>query len=51
MERSKAGTKKKEVLTAYQYLIKINNSKHNIEVFYKIWKKYNEIQLTKNKMD
>ena len=27
-----------------------NNTKHNVAVFYKIWK-YNEIQLTKNKMD
>ena len=46
IERSKAGTKKKEVLTAYDI-----NNKQNIIVFYKIWKKYNEIQLTKIKMD
>ena len=26
-----------------------NNKKHNLLVFYEIWKKYNEIQLTKNK--
>ena len=26
------------------------NNKHNSLVFHKIWKKYNEIQLTKNKM-
>ena len=30
---------------------KYNNNKQNTVVFYKIWKKYNEIQLTKNKMD
>ena len=30
---------------------KYNNNKHNLLVFDKIWKKYNEIQLTKNKMD
>ena len=29
---------------------KYNNNKHNI-IFYKKWKKYYEIQLTKNKMD
>ena len=50
MDRSKAGTKKKEVPTAYHILIKYNNNKHII-VFNKIWKKYNEIKLTKNKMD
>ena len=33
--------------TAYHILIKYNNNKHNIVTFYKIWKKYNEIQLTK----
>ena len=26
-------------------------NKHNMVIFYKIWKKYDEIQLTKNKMD
>ena len=35
-------------MTSYS---KYNNNKHNIVVFHKIWKKYNEIQLTKNKMD
>ena len=49
MERSKAGTKKKEVPTAYQSLP--NQNKHKIVIFYKKCKKYNEIQLTKNKMD
>ena len=32
-------------------MIGMSDNKHNIEVFYKIMKKYNEIQLTKNKMD
>ena len=30
---------------------KYKNNKQNMVIFYKIWKKYNEIQLTKNKMD
>ena len=29
----------------------IKHNKHNIVIFYKTWKKRNEIQLTKNKMD
>ena len=28
-----------------------NINKHNMVIFYKTWKKCNEIQLTKNKMD
>ena len=28
-----------------------NINKHNMLIFYKTWKKCNEIQLTKNKMD
>ena len=52
MERSKASTKEKRspdgLILSYS---KYNNSKHNLLVFYKRWKKYNEIQLTKNKMD
>ena len=32
-------------------LIKIQYNEHNLLVFYERWKKYNEIQLTKNKMD
>ena len=28
---------------------KYNNNKQNMEIFYKKWKKYNEIQLTKAK--
>ena len=30
---------------------KYNNYKHNMAIFYKTWKKYDEIQLTKNEMD
>ena len=30
---------------------KYNNNKQNMVIFYKKWKKNNEIQLTKNKMD
>ena len=30
---------------------KYKNNKQNVVIFYKKWKKYNEIQLTKNKMD
>ena len=32
-------------------LSKYNNNKQNMVRFYKKWKNYNEIQLTKNKMD
>ena len=42
--------RKKEVPTAYHFL-KYNINKHNVVLFHKIWKKYNAIQLTKNKMD
>ena len=51
MEKSKVGTKKKmsrRPITSYS---KYNNNKQNVVIFYKKWKKYNEIQLTKNKMD
>ena len=41
--------RKKEAPTAYRYLIKIQSRKHNIVVFYEIWKKYNQIPLTKTK--
>ena len=51
MERRKVGTKENEVPRAYNNHIKIHNNKHNMEIFYKIWKKYDEIQLTKNKTD
>ena len=37
-----------ELITTYS---KYNNNKQNMVIFYKKWKKYNEIQLTKNKMD
>ena len=48
--RSKAGTKKNNpdsLSPSNQNIIIINK----ILLFYKIWKKYNEIQLTKNKID
>ena len=54
MERSKAGTKeKKKSRRPKRSELKYNNNnnKHNFFVFYKIWKKYNETQLTKHKMD
>ena len=50
MERSKASTKKKSQRPIIK-LSKYNNNKRNIVVFYKKWKEYNEIQLTKYKMD
>ena len=40
--------KSRRPITTYQ---KYNMNKHNIVLFYKIWKMYDEIQLTKNKMD
>ena len=43
MERS-TGHEKKEVATESKY----NNNKDNLLVFYKRWKRYNEIQLNKN---
>ena len=54
MERSKAGTKKKipnsEGLSHPNQNRK--NNKHNMIIFYKKWKMYNKIHLTKkNKMD
>ena len=52
MERSAAGTKeKKKSRQPKLSLSKYINDKHNLLVFYQRWKKYNEIQLTKNKMD
>ena len=50
MERSKAGTKKKSrrpITTLFKY----NVIEHNMALFFKIMKNFNEIQLTKNKMD
>ena len=48
MERSEAGTNKisPDGLSHPNQ----NNNKQNMVIFYKKWKKYNEIQLTKNKM-
>ena len=52
MERSKAGMKKTSCHgDLAQHKSKYNNNKHNMVEFYKIWKKYNEIQLTKSKID
>ena len=51
VERSKAGTKKKRpdgLSYPDQNIITINKI---LLLFYKIWIKYNEMQLTKNKMD
>ena len=42
--------KKKKFPRRIRTSSKFNKEKHNMEVFYKIWKKYDEIQLTK-KMD
>ena len=51
MERSKAGTKKRSP-DGLSLIIKIqNNNKHNMVKIYKKWKKDNEIQFTKKKMD
>ena len=47
MVRSKTGTKK----ISPDDLPHNNNNIHNMQIFYMNWKKYNEIQLTKNKMD
>ena len=49
MKKSKAGTKKKEIPRPISTKSKCNNNKHNMK-FYNIWKTYNEIQLTKNKI-
>ena len=43
---------KNDVPTAYHIIIKIQYiNKHNMVIFYRKWKKYNKIQLTKNEMD
>ena len=63
MEKSTAGTNKRSPdslshpnqNTSYHILILIKivyfDNKQNMVIFYKKWKKYNEIQLTKNKMN
>ena len=51
MERSKAGTNKRSSDGLSHPNQKYNNNKHNLLVFYKILKKFNDIQLTKNKID
>ena len=50
MERSKAG-KNKRSPDGLLYPNQNNNNKQNMVIFYKKWKKYNEIQLTKSKID
>ena len=50
MKKSKAGPKKNKS-RRYHILTKIQYNKQNIVIFYKKWKKYNEIKLTKNKID
>ena len=51
MERRKAGMKKRSPDGLSHLNQNFNNYKHNNVVFDKICKKYNEIQLTKNKMN
>ena len=52
MERSKAGTKRKEVSMAYHYLIKITiKNKHNMVVFHNIWKGTMKLSRTKNGLE
>ena len=48
MERSKADTIDYSPSTT---LWEDNINKHNMVIFYKTWKKFNEIQITENKMD
>ena len=51
MVRSKAGTKKRSHDGRSHPNQNTIINKHNMVVFYTKWKKYNEIKLTKNKMD
>ena len=51
MERNKAGMKKKKSRRPLTSKSKYTNNKHNVVIFYKKYKKYNDIHLTKNKMD
>ena len=50
MERSKAGTKEKRSPNSLNYP-NTNTLLINIIWYYLLWKKHNEIHLTKNKMD
>ena len=51
-ERNKAGMRERSPNGQTMHnKIQYNNNKHIFLVFYKIWKKFNEIQLTKNKID
>ena len=47
MERSITRVRKKQPRQHISIKPKYNNNKQNKLLFYKIWKKYNEIQLTK----
>ena len=51
MERSEAGMKKKKSREPMKSRSKYKNNKHNIVIFYKKWKKYNEIYSTITKID
>ena len=51
MERTKASKKKRSPDGLSHPNEKTNNNKHNIVIFYKKYEKYNEILLTRNKMD
>ena len=51
MERSKAGRNKRIPDGTSRPKPKYNNNKQNIVIFNKKRKKYNEIQLTKNKIN
>ena len=51
MEKNKAGTKKKKSRRPITSWPNYSNNKQNMVIFYKKWEKYNEIQLTKHKMD
>ena len=45
------GTTENETRLLITTYSKYNNNKQNMVIFYKKWKKYNEIQSTKNKVD
>ena len=51
MEKKQSGHEKKMSRRSITSYSKYNNNKQNVVIFYKKWKKYNEIQLTKNKID
>ena len=51
MEKEERTWKKKKSRQSIATHSKYNNNENNTIVFHKKWKNYNEIQLTKNKMD